>query len=315
MKKMIRWVAALMAFVMVLSGSVLAVYGEIPDATEEFYVNDYAGIFSDSWKDKLCEAGEQLHDDTTAQLVVLTVDSTDGEDISDYAVEVGRKWGIGSEDKDNGVLIVLSVSDRKVWVAVGYGLEGKLPDSKTGRLLDEYAVPSYREDKFEKGTVELYYALLNEIRDEYGLEPVTVSEYEEAQEEAAQEEEDEGKPWEIALGLVLIVLLMAGAYLGFVTIPVFIFVNLVLFLKGLLWKMQGKDMSGYWKKNFSKMTLLHRLFNSLFPLSWLLNRGGKGGGSGSSTDNDDDYDYDSSYDSGSSGDGGSFGGGGAGRDF
>ena len=90
-----------MAFVMVLSGSVLAVYGEIPDATEEFYVNDYAGIFSDSWKDKLCEAGEQMHDDTTAQLVVLTVDSTDGEDISDYAVEVGRKWGIGSEDKDN----------------------------------------------------------------------------------------------------------------------------------------------------------------------------------------------------------------------
>ena len=67
--------------------------------------------------------------DTTAQLVVLTVDSTDGEDISDYAVEVGRKWGIGSKDKNNGVLIVLSVSDRKVWVAVGYGLEGRLPDA------------------------------------------------------------------------------------------------------------------------------------------------------------------------------------------
>lgn len=305
--------AALLVFVLALSGNVLAVYGEIPEATEEFYVNDYAGVFSDDWKDKLCEAGKELKDETTAQLVVLTVDTTDGEDISDYAVETGRKWGIGAKDKDNGVLVVLSVSDRKVWVAVGYGLEGKLPDSKTGRLLDEYAVPSYKEDKFEKGTVELYYALLNEIRDEYGLEPVTVPEYKEAQEEAAQEEEDEGKPWEIALGLVLIVLLMAGAYLGFVTLPVFIFVNLVLLLKGLLWKMQGKDMTEYWKKNFSKMELLHRLFNSLFPLSWLINRGGKGGGS--STNDNDDYDYDSSYDSGDSGDGGSFGGGGAGRDF
>lgn len=313
MKKIRRWMAALLIFTMVLSGNILVVHGEIPSATKEFYVNDYAGVFSDSWKETLCEAGKQLHDDTTAQLVVLTVDSTDGEDISDYAVEVGRKWGIGSKDKNNGVLVVLSVSDRKVWIAVGYGLEGKLPDAKTGRLLDEYAVPSYKEDNFEKGTVQLYYALLNEIRDEYGLEAVTVPEYKEAQAEA--DEEDEGKPWEIALGLVLIVLIMAGAYLGFVTIPVFIFVNLVLLLKGLLWKIQGKDMSEYWKKNFSKMIVLHRLFNSLFPLSWLLNRGGKGSSSGSSTDNNDDYDYDSSYDSGDSGDGGSFGGGGAGRDF
>ena len=75
---------------------------------------------------------------------------------------------------------------------------------------------------------------------------MTVPEYKEAQAEA--DEEDEGKPWEIALGLVLIVLIMAGAYLGFVTIPVFIFVNLVLLLKGLFWKIQGKDMSEYWKK-------------------------------------------------------------------
>ena len=91
----------------------LAVFGEIPSATKEFYVNDYAGVFSDAWKEELCKAGEQLYDDTTAQLVVLTVDTTDGEDIGDYAVEIGRKWGIGSKKKNNGVLIVLSVSDRK----------------------------------------------------------------------------------------------------------------------------------------------------------------------------------------------------------
>lgn len=308
MKKIRRWMAALLILAMVLSGNVLAVYGEIPSATKEFYVNDYAGVFSDSWKETLCKAGEQLYDDTTAQLVVLTVDSTDGEDISDYAVETGRKWGIGSKDKNNGVLIVLAVSDREVWVAVGYGLEGKLTDAKTGRLLDEYAVPSYKEDNFEEGTVQLYYALLNEIRDEYGLEGVTVPEYEDTQAES----EDEGKPWEIALGLVLIVLLMASAYLIFVILPTFIFVNVVLLLKGLLWKITGKEMSGYWTKNFSKMKLAKRLFNSLFPFSWFLSRFGGGGRVGSSVDNDDDYD---SYDDGDFGGGGSFGGGGAGRSF
>lgn len=94
MKKIRRWMAALLIFTMVLFGNILVVHGEIPSATKEFYVNDYAGVFSDSWKETLCEAGKQLHDDTTAQLVVLTVDSTDGEDISDYAVEVGRKCNL-----------------------------------------------------------------------------------------------------------------------------------------------------------------------------------------------------------------------------
>lgn len=312
MKKWLRRMAVLLVFALMLSGNTLAVYGEIPSATKEFYVNDYAGIFSDTWKEELCKAGEQLHEDTTAQLVVLTVDTTDGEDISDYAVETGRKWGIGSKDKNNGVLIVLSVSDRKVWVSVGYGLEGRLPDSKTGRLLDEYAVPSYKEDEFEKGTVELYYALLNEIREEYGLEKITAPKYEKAQQDG-DDDEDDGTVWEIALGLVLIVLIMVGAYLLCVTLPVFLIVSTVLFLKGLLMNVSGKDTKDYWKKNFSRMSVLHRLFNSLFPLSWILGRGGKGGGS-SSTDNDRDDDWDD-FDSGSSGDGGSFGGGGAGRDF
>ena len=103
MKKWIGRMAVLLAFVLTLSGSTLAVLGEIPSATKEFYVNDYAGVFSDAWKEELCKAGEQLYDDTTAQLVVLTVDTTDGEDISDYAVETGRKWGIGSKKKNNGV--------------------------------------------------------------------------------------------------------------------------------------------------------------------------------------------------------------------
>lgn len=312
MKKWLRRMAVLLAFVLMLSGNTLAVYGEIPSATKEFYVNDYAGIFSDTWKEELCKAGEQLHDDTTAQLVVLTVDTTDGEDISDYAVETGRKWGIGSKDKNNGVLIVLSVSDRKVWVSVGYGLEGRLPDSKTGRLLDEYAVPSYKEDQFEKGTVELYYALLNEIREEYGLEKITVPKYEKVQQDG-DSDEDDGTVWEIALGLVLIVLIMVGAYLLCVTLPVFLIVSIVLFLKGLLMNVSGKDTKDYWKKNFSRMSVLHRLFNSLFPLSWILGRGGKSSGS-SSTDDDRNDDWDD-FDSGSSGDGGSFGGGGAGRDF
>lgn len=309
MKKWLRQMSVLLVFVLMLSGNTLAVYGEIPSATKEFYVNDYAEIFSDSWKENLVDAGKQLYEDTTAQLVVLTVDTTDGEDISEYAVETGRKWGVGSKDKNNGVLIVLSVSDRKVWVSVGYGLEGRLTDSKTGRLLDEYAVPSYKEDQFEKGTVDLYYALLNEIREEYGLEKTTAPKYEKTQQDA-DNDEDDGTVWEIALGLVLILLIMVGAYLLCVTFPVFLIVSIVLFMKGLLMKVSGNDTKDYWKKNFNRTSVLHRLFNSLFPLSWLIGRGGKS--SRNSSTDDDDWD---DFDIGSSGGGGSFGGGGSGRSF
>lgn len=68
MKKWIGRMAVLLAFVLTLSGSTLAAFGEIPSATKEFYVNDYAGVFSDTWKEELCKAGEQLYEDTTAQI-------------------------------------------------------------------------------------------------------------------------------------------------------------------------------------------------------------------------------------------------------
>lgn len=64
----------------------------------------------------------------------------------------------------------------EVWVAVGYGLEGRLTDAQTGRLLDEYAVPCYKKDQFARGTKQLYYAIVNEVREEYGLETEQVPE-------------------------------------------------------------------------------------------------------------------------------------------
>lgn len=148
----------------------ITAFADSPQPSKDFYVSDYAGIFSAEESTELVNLGRDLYNTTGAQIVVLTIDSTNGEPIADYAVRVGREWGVGSAAKNNGVLIVLAVHDRNVWVAVGYGLEGRLTDAKTGRLLDEYAVPSYKKDQFAKGTKQLYYAVLNEVREEYGLE-------------------------------------------------------------------------------------------------------------------------------------------------
>lgn len=154
----------------------LTAFADSPQPTTAFYVNDYAGIFSSEESEELVKLGQDLYSTTGAQVVILTINSTNGEAISNYAVRVGRDWGVGSAGKNNGVLIVLSVDDRKVWVAVGYGLEGRLTDAQTGRLLDEYAVPCYKKDQFARGTKQLYYAIVNEVREEYGLETEQVPE-------------------------------------------------------------------------------------------------------------------------------------------
>ena len=147
--------------------------GAAPSHTDIFYVNDYADVLSDETESQILSTAVDLERQTGAQVVVLTVNSLEGEEISDYAVETFRDWGIGDEESDNGVLIVLSVGDREMWITTGYGLEGTLTDTRLGQLRDTYAMPSYRNNEFDKGTLLLFNSIVNEVRtEEYGLEPL-----------------------------------------------------------------------------------------------------------------------------------------------
>lgn len=72
---------------------------QIPDHTEQFYVNDYADVLSDEEEEELTREGELLYDLTTAQIVLLTVDSTGDEEIADYAVDTFRSWGLAPRSR------------------------------------------------------------------------------------------------------------------------------------------------------------------------------------------------------------------------
>ncbi len=137
--------------------------------TEKFFVNDFSDSIDPTDEDKIYSRGVDLQNKTTAQVVAVTVDSTDGEEISDYALNLGREWGIGDKEKNNGVLILLATQDRNIYISVGYGLEGALPDSKTGRMLDTYAIPYLKEDNFSTGMLNIYNAVANEVCLEYGV--------------------------------------------------------------------------------------------------------------------------------------------------
>src|SRR5208283_4772764 len=102
------------------------------------YVVDLAGVVGSDAKNRLNASLQELEQKTTSQVLVLTVQSLDGESIEDFAFTTKEKWKLGQKGKDNGVLIVVAVRDRKYRIEVGYGLESVLPDSLVGTIGREY---------------------------------------------------------------------------------------------------------------------------------------------------------------------------------
>ncbi|MCI8441818.1 MAG: hypothetical protein HFG27_04715 [Provencibacterium sp.] len=170
--------------------------------TTLFYAADYAGVISEEHEKYYVSQGAALQEATGAQIVVATVPSLQGETIEEYANALFRSWGIGDKKENNGLLILLAVSDRQLRTEVGYGLEGALNDAKTGRLTDTYAIPYLRENDFDEGLFQLYNAYLSIVYEEYGLQPP-----ENAQPVETAEEEDSSADYLVIL--VIFVLLIA----------------------------------------------------------------------------------------------------------
>lgn len=174
MKKLFIRVAAIVlvvavSFLLVSCGN--QTREQYPTPTDKFFVNDFADVMTEADEDTVYKTGAALQQATTAQAVVVTVDSLNVEAIEDYALQLGRDWGVGDKEKNNGVVVLLSESDREIYIAVGYGLEGALPDSKTGRIIDTYGISYFSSDNFSTGLVSVYNAIVNEIYIEYGITP------------------------------------------------------------------------------------------------------------------------------------------------
>ncbi len=138
--------------------------------TDKFFINDYANVVDDNTENQIYNLGVELQQKTTAQVVVVTVDSLDGDDEHNFAFTIGEKWGIGQKEKDNGVVILLAVKERRSRIEVGYGLEGAITDIKSGNIQDKYMLPYYKENNFSKGILEGYKAVISQIYQEYNIE-------------------------------------------------------------------------------------------------------------------------------------------------
>lgn len=162
-----RWVLV----VAVLAGLALpcAVEAAKP-APPKTYVEDLAGIIDDKTERKLLGYLQELEQKTTAQFIVLTVPTTSGKPIERYAIDIAQAWGLGQKGKDNGILFVVAVRDRKYRFEVGYGLEGPLPDSFCGTVGRTHLVPNFKRGDYSKGVLDATAAILNKLEQHYNVE-------------------------------------------------------------------------------------------------------------------------------------------------
>lgn len=142
----------------------------IPTVEENVYIYDEDNIVDDDVEKFLNQMLVELEEKTGVEFAVVSVKSLLGRSVEYYANDLFNTLGIGKKEKDNGVLLLFSRSDKKVRLEIGRGLEGCLNDSKCGRILDDYFVPYRGDDEYTKATEMTVKAVLNVLAKEYEID-------------------------------------------------------------------------------------------------------------------------------------------------
>jgi uncharacterized protein len=114
-------------------------------------VNDLADVLSPSQEQTLEQKLVAFNDSTSTQIAVITMQSTGRYPIEDYALYLGRNWGVGQEGMNNGVVLLAAIKDRRVTVQVGYGIEPYITDGRAKRIIENDILPAFRNSDYNAG--------------------------------------------------------------------------------------------------------------------------------------------------------------------
>ncbi|MFA9194848.1 TPM domain-containing protein [Flavobacterium sp. FBOR7N2.3] len=158
-----------LCFVLLLNSSFLFAQFTIPEKPSlQTSVYDYANLFNANEKKQLEEKLVRYSDTTTTQIVVITVESLKGEDVSLLATNWGQTWGVGGTEKDdNGVIILISKNDRKIAINPGYGLEDRLTAGIGGEIIRNIILPEFKAGSYYKGVNKGTDALFDVFKGKY----------------------------------------------------------------------------------------------------------------------------------------------------
>lgn len=146
-----QWVKQSLLLLLVLSFKLVGAQELPAPASPPRLVNDFAGIFNRMELNKLESMLVAYDDSTSTQITVVTVPSLGGMEVADYANRLFEKWGLGQKDKNNGLLILLAMEEREVRIEVGYGLEDRVTDALSRRIIEQDMVPRFRQGDYAGG--------------------------------------------------------------------------------------------------------------------------------------------------------------------
>ena len=134
-------------------------------------VNDFANQLNAGEKAQLEQKLVTYNDSTSSQIVVVVVPTTGDYPIADYALKIGRDWGVGQKDKDNGIVLLWASTDRKVYISTGYGLEGAIPDAIAKRIITQVILPQFKNGQFYQGLDQGVDMIFKYASGEYKADP------------------------------------------------------------------------------------------------------------------------------------------------
>ncbi len=184
------------------------------------YITDQANILSADQKNQLASMSKKLEAVSGAQVATLIVPSLKGDTIENAAEKTFKSWGIGQKEKDNGVLFIIAINDKKMRIEVGYGLEGDLPDGKVGAILDQYVLPYFKAGNLSQGIISGHLAIIGT------LNPKVLDQAPDAMPQNQQVKQM--SPGEVLILLILLILIIIGMIIS----PTFRTFVLLMLLSG-----------------------------------------------------------------------------------
>lgn len=194
-RQIFRWLLPMIALLFAAT-PLVAAFPPVPALTQR--VNDYASMISPEARTEIENRLAALEAEDSTQIAILTVPSLEGEPIEEFSIRVAEAWKIGQKKQDNGILLIVSKADRKARIEVGYGLEGRLTDLQSGRIIRGIIRPAFAKGDFDAGFLGATEAMIAAVKGEF-------------RGDAAEGKNGEGKGPSIPL--VLIILLALFFYL------------------------------------------------------------------------------------------------------
>lgn len=130
-------------------------------------VNDYTGTLTADQRQALERKLVAFDDSTSTQIAVVIINSLEGNDVADFNIKLGRAWGVGGKEFNNGIVLLIAKGDRKLNIATGYGVEGALPDITCKQIIDDIIRPNFKGDDYYRGIEEGTDAMIQAVKGEY----------------------------------------------------------------------------------------------------------------------------------------------------